>query len=372
MTVVHASLKIPPSEMWSELKPANQEFVLRQIESGNWDLAVDIARLSFASIRNTSTNDLVIQEALREFNSTTVQIKEQILDAFRSNTAEYGQSILADVNRHLGLVHQRLEAITRDSAAVGPALKETLATLDGSASAMTAILASLKLPGAKGEIGEINVLDGLRTAFLGIPSVSIEPFGAAGETDAVIRFELNGAELARVLVESKNRVAWSSAFLTQLERDMADLRSHFGILVTTALPKDAKSRGYTIAERGGIIIITTPELASAIALVLYDLICSLDRLTSRGQTLQALLSSRELLECLTSNLSLVTPLGAVIKIIDKAHTDVTSNINQIIEAIRRNNSKLIESIAAEKLANEIIVPGGNVTKVNEATAEAQR
>jgi hypothetical protein len=370
LTVVHASLKVPPPEMWSELKPVNREFVLRQVEGGNWDLAVDIARLSLATIRNTSTNDLLIQEALHEFNSTIVEIKEQILEAIRSSTVEYGQSILADVNRHLGIVHQRLEAISRESAAVGPALKETLATLDGSASAVAAVLASLKLPGAKGEIGEISVLDGLRTAFLGIPSVSIEPFGAAGETDAVIHFELNGIELAKVLVESKNRVAWSNAFLTQLERDMTQLRAHFGILVTTALPKNAKSRGYAVAERGGIIVITTPELASAIALVLYDLIRSLDRLTIKGQTLQALLRSRELLECLTSNLSLVTPLGGVIKIMDKAHNDVTSNINQIIEAIRRNNSKLIEKITAEKPANEIIVPGGNATEISEVTAEA--
>jgi len=353
LTVVHASLKIPPAEMWSELKPANQEFVLRQIESGNWDLAVDIARLSFASIQNTSTNDLVIQEALREFNSTIVQIKEQILDAVRSSTLEYGQSILADVNRHLSIVHQRLEALSQESGAVRPALKETLASLNASASAVAAFVASLKIPGPKGELGEINILDGLRTAFLGIPEAMVEPLGGSGDTDAILRFESNGLEIANVVVENKSRATWSNAFLDQLERQMIERGAHFGVLVTSALPKDAKSRGYTIVDKSGIIVITSPELAPAIALVLYGLIRSLDRLLKRGQTLQALLNSRELLECLQSNLSLVEPLRNIVKVMDKAHKDITSSIDRIIEDIQRNNSKLADSLAAPGLHKDV-------------------
>ena len=349
MTVVHASLDVPPSRIWSQLKHVNREFVVRRVESGNWDLAVDMARLSFASIQNTSTNDLLIQDALHQFNSIVIQIKEQLLDAFRSSTQEYGQSILADVNRHLSIVHQRLEAIARESAALGPAVKESLAVLNGSASTVAALLASLKVPGTKGEIGEIGLLNSMSSAFLGIPDVFVEPLGGSGDTDVILIFRSNGLELAKVVLENKNRASWSNAYVTQLESDMIERGAHFGILVTTALPKDAKSRGYAIAEKSGIIVITTPEIAPAIALVLYDLIRSLERLSNKGKMLQALLQSRELLDCITSNLSLVEPLRGVIKIMDKAHSDITLNINQIIEAIQRNNARLAESLAAREL-----------------------
>jgi len=187
----------PPEAIWRQLKPINQEFVLKRIETDSWDLAVDIARLSFASIQNTSTSDLLIQEALRKFNSAMIQIKEQILEGFRSSTSEYAQSILADVNRQLAIVHQRLEAVVSENASMRPALKESLASLNGSASALTALVASLKIPTTKGEMGEVSVLDSLRSAFLGIPSVSIEALGGAGETDILIRLECNGVELAK-------------------------------------------------------------------------------------------------------------------------------------------------------------------------------
>jgi 3-oxoacyl-(acyl-carrier-protein) synthase len=128
---------------------------------------------------------------------------------------------------------------------------------------------------------------------------------------------------------------------------MSQRHAQFGLLVTAALPKDAKSRGFAVTERGGIIIITTADLAPAIALVLYELVLSLDKLSDKAQTLQTLLQSRELVECVTNNLSLVQPLQNIIKTMDKAHVDVTTTANSIINAIQRNNAKLAEHLQNE-------------------------
>jgi hypothetical protein len=336
----------PPDGIWTQLKPINRQFVLNEIETGNWDLAVDIARVSFATLQNTSTNDLLIQQALREFNSTVVQMKEQILDAFKTKSQENAQNVLDDLNRHLAIVHQRLEGLSRETGAVGPALKESLASLNASASAVTALVASLKVPSVKGELGEVNVIDDIRSTFLGVPNITIEPLGGSGDTDIVVHVNSNGLEIAKVLLENKNRSSWSNAFLAQLEHDMAETGAHFGILVTTALPKNAKSRGYAVTEKNGIIVITSPELAGAVALVLYDILLSLERLSAKSRMLHEVLRSRELVECLASNLSLVEPLRDVIKIMDKAHTDVTSGITRVIDAIEQNNSRLLESLSS--------------------------
>jgi hypothetical protein len=353
MVVLDVGLEVAPEEIWSQLKPINREFAVKQIETDNWDLAVDVARMSFRSIENISTNDLLIQQALREFNSTVVQMKEQIVDAVESNSEENAQSILNDLNRHLALVHQRLETVSRETVAVGPALKESLASLNASASAATALIASLKVPSIKGDLGEISVIDDLRSSFLGVPDITIEPVGGSGDTDVIIHFSSNGLEIAKALLENKSRSSWSNAFLTQLESDMIQRATHFGILVTTALPKNAKSRGYALAEKNGIVVITTPELAAAVTLVLYDLILSLERLTDKGQMLQELLRSRELIDCLASNLSLIEPLRDIIKIMNKAHSDVTSSVNRIIDTIQRNNSKLADSVASQQSNEEI-------------------
>jgi hypothetical protein len=343
MTTVSQSL-IHHVDIMDQLKPINREFVAAQIQRGTWDFAIDIARFSLANLEGTSTNDLLMQQALGQFNSNVIQIRDQILDAFRSNAKQFGEDILEGLNRHLAVVHQRLESINSEHAALSPSLKESLACLNGSASALSALIASLKLPTAKGDIGEIGILDNLRSAFLGIPSVSIEPLGGPGDSDALIHFNMNGWEFANVLVENKNRSAWSNSFLTQLERHMSDRRAQFGILVSATLPKGAKSRGYTVTDQGGIIVITSPDLAPSVGLLLYELIRSLDTLSTKGETLNALLRSRELVECLTSNLSLVEPLRAIIKIMDKAHAEVSTNVNNITEAIQRNNAKLIKSL----------------------------
>lgn len=329
-------------EVWSQLKPMNREFVLKQISKHTWDFAVDISRFSLSSLQGTSANDLLIQEAMSEFSTAVLQVRDQILAALSSNSKEYGQTILEDLNRQLNIVHQRLEAITRENASMNPTIKESLASLNATASAVGSLLTSLRLPSVKGEIGEINVVDNIRSGFLAIPNVSVEPFGGSGETDAAIHFNLDGLELAKVLVECKNRTAWSNAFVTQLEQDMLEERAEFGILVTTTLPRDAKSRGFAISERTGIIIITTCELAPAIALILYELVRSLEKLSNKAQTFRALLRSRELVECVTNNLSLVQPLQNIIKTVDKAHFDVTNTANRIIDVIQRNNAKLTE------------------------------
>jgi hypothetical protein len=229
---------------------------------------------------------------------------------------------------------------------VGPALKESLASLNASASAVTALIASLKVPSVKGELGEVNLIDDIRSTFLGVPNITIEPLGGSGHTDIVVHFNSNGLEIAKVLLENKNQSSWSNAFLAQLEDDMVESGANFGILVSTALPKNAKSRGYTLAEKSGIIVITTPELAAAVTLVLYDLLLSLERLSDKGRMLQEVLRSRELVDCLTSNLSLIDPLRNIIKIVDRSHADVTANVNRIIDAIQHNNSTLAESLAS--------------------------
>lgn len=344
MMVISSTLNLPPTEIWSQLKNENRDFALKQIQRGAWDFAVDLARFSLSTIEKTTASDLVLQEALQRFSATSMDIRDQLLDAFSNNSKQCGQGILEDLNRHLNLVHTRLQDITRESASLNPAIKESIASVNASASALNALMASLRLPGIKGDLGEVNIIDTVRSAFLAIPNVTIDQLGGSGETDAIIHFGLTGIELARVLVECKNRSTWSNSFIAQLERDMLEQRAEFGILVTAVLPKDAKSRGFTISEKSGIIIIATPELAPAIALILYELVRSLDKLSDKAQTLKALLRSRELVECVTNNLSLVQPLQNIIRTMDKAHVDVTTTANTIIDAIQRNNAKLAECL----------------------------
>ncbi len=337
-----------PPEIWTKLKQTNREFVLRQLAKDIWDFTVDAARLSLAGLQNTATNDLIVQDALQQFNQTTLQIKDQILTALNYSTKEYGQRLLDDVNRNLDLLQKRLEGLANDNRDLHPALKETLATLSGSASAVTALLASLRIPTSKGEMGEVNVLNELKMSFLGITTVSIESMGGSGETDAIVRFDLNGVDLVKVLVEVKDRTAWSNSFLSQLSNDMKEQQANFGILVTSALPKSAKARGYSVADKDGIIIITTPQLAPATALLIYDLIIALDRFTEKGKTFNSLLNSRELFDCLNSNLSLVEPLRQVLKVIDKAHSEISSRVNDIIKAIQQNNSQLAQHLSPKE------------------------
>ena len=347
MTVALYNLDTPPNEVWTQLKEANQNFAMKQIQKNTWNFAVDIARFSMTNLESTSANDLMLEQAIHEFTTTVTGIRDQILESFGKNSIQVGQSILDDLNRQLSIVHQRLEGLTRESAALNPALKESIASVNASTSAFSSLLSTLRLPNTKGELAEASVIDSIKTAFLAIPSVRIEALGGSGDTDAIIHFELSGLEMAKVVVECKNRNSWSNGFLTQLEADLSKHRAHFGLLVTSILPKEGKTRGYAISERNGIIIIATPDLAPSIALVLYELVRSLDRLSAKGQTIQTLFSSRELVECVTNNLSLVQPLRNVVAVMDKAHADITTTVSKIIDAIQRNNAKLAESFPSD-------------------------
>lgn len=119
---------------------------------------------------------------------------------------------------------------------------------------LTTIRERIAGPGI-GRLSELGTITDLKAM---VPSDNFEWKGPAGKSDIVgaVIFNSNGA--GKIVVSRKQSESWSSSFINQLKKNMADENTKWGILSTEALPADALNDKLYLHSSG--IIIVKPEL----------------------------------------------------------------------------------------------------------------
>ena len=115
---------------------------------------------------------------------------------------------------------------------------------------------------AIGKIGEMITVKELKTAF---PQDKFSDEKAPrGETDVIATVIENNLEQGKIAISSKYDTHWRTDFLDQLNRNMAEERTAFGILVTKSFPSEALNDRvhYIELKTGEEIMLVKPEYLS--------------------------------------------------------------------------------------------------------------
>jgi len=119
-----------------------------------------------------------------------------------------------------------------------------------------------KLDGtAIGKIGEIITIKDLKAV---VPSDEFSEENAAkGGTDIIATIKENSEAIGKIAISVKYDLAWKSEFITQLNKNMKQEGTNFGILVTKDFPRESLSDKAYVKERaGGMILVVKPEYVS--------------------------------------------------------------------------------------------------------------
>jgi hypothetical protein len=114
-------------------------------------------------------------------------------------------------------------------------------------------------------IGNVSEMLTIRELKEVVPTDSFsEARAAKGGTDIIAVVKEKATICGTITVSNKCTRKWESHFLSQINRDMKDDGSRFGILVTKAFPREAlSSKAWVVdVEEGKIVILVKPEYAS--------------------------------------------------------------------------------------------------------------
>lgn len=114
-------------------------------------------------------------------------------------------------------------------------------------------------------IGNVSEMVTIRELKELVPSDSFsEARATKGGTDIIATVKENTTVRGTITISNKCTQKWESQFLSQINRDMKDDGSRFGILVTKAFPREALSSKAWIVdiEEGKTVILVKPEYAS--------------------------------------------------------------------------------------------------------------
>lgn len=226
-------------------------------------------------------------------------------------------------------------------------LKNTIGGLEGAVGGINAILEHLKITHGIGERAEEELLSMINEAFLANKNVSIEPLGGPNATDVIVKFNYQGLEIGRVLIESKASEKWSNEFLEQTKRDMERYNIATAILSVKKTPRGAKVKGYTIDDTLGIVIITTRDMAVATLAMFYDMYIENYRLGKKTIDLQAIKDNKDILYHIEDNLECLNDCKRINDCVDKAQRDVHRYVSNIVSRLKDNNEKIAIILAKQ-------------------------
>lgn len=114
-------------------------------------------------------------------------------------------------------------------------------------------------------IGNVSEMVTIRELKEVVPTDSFsEARATKGGTDIIAVVKENATVCGTITISNKCTQKWESQFLSQINRDMKDDGSRFGILVTKAFPREAlSSKAWVVdVEEGKTVILVKPEYAS--------------------------------------------------------------------------------------------------------------
>jgi hypothetical protein len=279
-----------------------------------------------------------------ELNDFRGQIERSVADAMNSlkdaneeSTTQIREILKAQIETMVGEIKSLVEQ--------GKSVKDVEARVREVTLALQNYLTAIKLPGVKGEIGEINVIQDLQDAFLGQSSIVIEPIGASDATDVLIRFLCDNVDIGRCLVEIKSRKTWSNEYLDQVRADMKRYNAPFAALVVEKLPRNAKGKNFHIDAARGLIITTPAELVVPTVTMFYEIHANSHKLQNKTLSLESLTSDRDLLYYLDDNMKILEDCKRISDQADDSAAKIKAHVANIATRLQDNNRSLAQILS---------------------------
>jgi len=219
----------------------------------------------------------------------------------------------------------------------------------------------LVTPGGKGAAGELSLTRELQA------TVPVDHFDdrkrSAGGTDTVALVKDKGVEVGVVTISVKDEERWRGDFLTQLERNMQEDGSKWGILATKAFPTNALSnRAYLY---NGNVIIAKPEYVPLVYLGLREaVICEARARTHLEDAVQRMRVHNHIMETLKGwlNGEEFSKVGSDLESAKRAAEETESLMIQLQKYVEQKTQKVRE------LQHKV---WGNIASIKDALADLQ-
>jgi hypothetical protein len=286
----------------------------------------------------TSQMDIVVDkiETLLKQEKSIEQIQKEM----KEDTKKF---VKETVEEQVKTLVEKVELLLKQGKSIDEVkdeLKSVLSGIEGATGGLNTVLQSLKIAPVKGEKAELELLSMINETFLTNKNVVVQPLGGPDATDVIVKFSYQDLEIGRVLIESKASDTWSNDYLEQTKRDMNRYGIATAILSVMKPPRGAKVKGYTIDDSLGIVIITTPEMATSTLAMFYDLYLANYRLGKKTINLQAIMDDKDIICHINDNLTCLDDCKKINDCIDKSQRDIHQHVSAIINRLKGNNEKI--------------------------------
>lgn len=194
----------------------------------------------------------ICDSSVNELDLGRAGITKEALKALRRHLREETFSLLVQ------LVDITMRKIDPDKIGLESEMKRLISELQRTVEEVKERVAGT----AVGKIGEFITIKDLKT--ISPTDDFSEENASKGGTDIVATVKENGEEIGKVAISVKYDLEWRTDFLHQLNKNMQQEATNFGILVTKDFPKQALSDKAYLKEskNGTTILVVKPEYVS--------------------------------------------------------------------------------------------------------------
>jgi len=339
---------LPPSQLFSKIDMSVQQWFYDLESESRLNSTLGTYMMIDKQVRQGTSLTAAVQHATKEIVLELAGVREELeqrlakkFDELRGENERFTR-LLQD-----GMVKQ-IEAVIKEIKLMsdqGKSISEIESRIREATGALQTFLTAMRLPGIKGEEGEVNVLRDLQDAFLGQSSVRIEPIGGADATDAIVKFFQDEIEIGRSLVEVKSRKTWNSEYVDQARDDMRRYNTALTVLAVDKLPKTAKGRGFHVDTEVGIMIITPPELVVPTVTMFFEIHAASYKLKKKTIDLESLAGDRDLAYYINDNMEVLDDCKKISDLVDDSARKVKEHVTSIGSRLRQNNGKIAQILA---------------------------
>jgi len=359
------------TSMLSNIEDENSEWLAELDRQDRLNSTLATFRVIDKQINANASFGTTVSQAIKEIGSGISEMKKEVIqdlierfgqmqDQNHSETAQLRETVREIVLQQAQDVMNQVKFLQEQ----GKSLVEIQGLLKDTVGSVQTVMTTLQIPTVKGEEGEIQTIQGLKSAFFGIEGIDIEPIGGSDAADGIVKFFHSGLEVGRLLLEIKARRTWSNDFLDQMRNDMKRYNTSLAVLIADKLPRNAKGKGFSIDTETGLVVAVGSELAFPTVSMFYELHRTVFRLQKKALDIRHLSSNHDLIFYVNDNLKSLDDCKKILDAMNDAVRKVKEHVTTISSRLQENNGKIAQILSglSESTRTEIDCQGMSETR----------
>jgi len=336
--------------MLSKIEDENSQWLVELDRQDRLNSTLATFRVIDRQINANASFGTTVSQAIKEIGSGIAEMKKEVIqdlierfgqmkDQNHSETAQFRETVREIVLQQAQDVMSQVRFLQEQ----GKSLVEIQGLLKDTVGSVQTVMTTLQIPTVKGEEGEIQTIQGLKSAFFGIEGIDVEPIGGPDAADGIVKFVHSGLEVGRLLLEIKARRTWSNDFLDQMRNDMKRYNTSLAVLIADKLPRNAKGKGFSIDTETGLVVAVSSELAFLTVSMFYELHRTVFRLQKKVLDIRQLSSNRDLIFYVNDNLKSLDDCKKILDVMNDAVRKVKEHVAAISRDYRKTTARLPRS-----------------------------